>query len=136
MSPRTPEFEVEQFEHVAATPGTVLLRISGRWRSDQRERLSPPALVIDDGRKTHRLLPLPGPEDSAPQSGPDAPEWRGAFSAPAELLAGGGLAFALDAGRDILMDLPRPRERGRGGGGAASPAAAGEISTLRQEVDN
>ncbi|MDX6665838.1 MAG: hypothetical protein QOG68_2044, partial [Solirubrobacteraceae bacterium] len=70
------DFEVESFEQVSATPGTVLLRVAGRWRGKQRERLSPPMLTVDDGSRTHRLAPLPGLEDAAPMSGPDAPVWR------------------------------------------------------------
>src|SRR5947208_15592287 len=107
MSPRTPEFEVDRFEHVEATPGTVLLRISGRWLADQRERLSPPMLVVDDGRRTQRLAALPGPEDAAPLAGPDGPRWRAAFSAPAALLDNARTVFALDAGRGAVADLPR-----------------------------
>src|SRR3954464_10966425 len=101
-------FDVERFEHVTATPDTALLRVSGRWRSDQRERLSPPMLVVDDGRRTHRLAALPGPEDAAPLARPETPSWRAAFSAPAGLIEGRGTAFALDAGRGALVDLPHP----------------------------
>src|SRR5213083_2153107 len=100
-------FDVDRFEHVAATPETALLRLSGRWQADQRERLSPPMLVIDDGRRTHRLAALPGPEDAAPLAGPEAPSWRAAFSAPVALIEG-RTAFALDAGRGALVDLPHP----------------------------
>jgi len=103
-------FDVERFEHVAATPGTALLRVAGRWRSDQRERLSPPMLVVDDGRRTHRLAALPGPDDAAPSAGPDAPVWRAAFSAPIDLLADAKTVFALDAGQNLIVDLPRPAE--------------------------
>ena len=42
-----PDFLVERFEHISATADTALLRISGRWTSEQRERLSPP--LLDDG---------------------------------------------------------------------------------------
>src|SRR5256885_12776692 len=101
-------FAVGRFEHAPATPETALLRVSGRWVSDQRERLSPPMLVIDDGRRTHRLPALPGPEDAAPLPGPEAPRWRAAFSAPAGLIGGKGTVFALDAGRGAIVDLPRP----------------------------
>ena len=80
-----PEFDVERFERVSATAEVTLLRISGRWRSEQRERLSVPMLVVDDGRRTHRLSPLPGPDDAAPLASPDGSEWRAAFSAPAAL---------------------------------------------------
>src|SRR3954453_12461184 len=101
-------FDVERFEHVAATAETTLLRLSGRWRADQRERLSPPMLVVDDGSRTHRLAALPGPEDAAPLAGPEGPRWRAAFSAPAAVLASTQAAFALDAGGGALAELPPP----------------------------
>src|SRR4051795_4545996 len=101
-------FDVERFEHVTATPETALLRVSGRWVSDQRERLSPPMLVVDDGRRTHRLAALPGPEDAAPLADPEGPRWRAAFSAPAELVTSARNVFALDAGRGAVVDLPPP----------------------------
>src|SRR3954468_14720729 len=102
-------FDVERFEHVAATADTALLRLSGRWRADQRERLSPPMLVVDDGRRTHRLAALPGPEDAAPLAGPDPPRWRVAFSAPAVFIESAHVAFALAAGAVFFVDLPRPQ---------------------------
>jgi hypothetical protein len=109
---RVPDFDVEQFERVAAGSGTTLLRISGRWRADQRERLAPPMLLLDDGRRTRRLAPLPGPDDAAPMAGPDPPDWRAAYSAPAALLAESRVAFALETSRGII-DLPRPAEAAR-----------------------
>src|SRR3954453_20852554 len=102
-------FDVERFEHVAATAETTLLRLSGRWRADQRERLSPPMLVVDDGSRTHRLAALPGPEDAAPLAGPDGPRWRAAFSAPAALVSNARTVLALDAGRGAVAHLRRPR---------------------------
>ncbi|HEX6388815.1 MAG TPA: hypothetical protein VFZ89_05205, partial [Solirubrobacteraceae bacterium] len=98
MSPGTPQFEVDRFEHVAASPGTALLRIAGRWRADARERLPPPILVVDDGRRTHRLQALPGPDDASPLAAPEGPEWRTAFSAPADLVNKERVVFALEAG--------------------------------------
>src|SRR3954470_5253124 len=117
-------FDVERFEHVTATPETALLRVSGRWVSDQRERLSPPMLVVDDGRRTHRLPAPPGPEDPAPLADPDGPRWRAAFSAPAELIVNDRNVFALDAGRGAVADLPRPVEA-PGAGRAARGAPPG-----------
>src|SRR3954451_22822522 len=123
-------FDVERFEHVAATKETALLRVAGRWRSDQRERLSPPMLVVDDGKRTHRLAALPGPDDAAPSAGPEAQVWRAAFSAPSELIENARRVFALDAGQNVVAALPRPaegrrqrpaeaaREEGGGGRGA------------------
>src|SRR3954469_8869395 len=95
-------FDVERFEHVTATPETALLRVSGRWMSDQRERLSPPMLVVDDGRRTQRLSSLRAPDDAAPLAGPDGPRWRAAFSAPAALVSNARTVFALDAGRGAV----------------------------------
>ena len=109
LSGREPEFEVERFERVSAGGGNVLLRISGRWRADSRERLAPPLLLLDDGRRTRRLAALPGPDDASPLAGPDPPPWRAAFSAPATALTDGHLAFALETSRGIV-DLPRPKE--------------------------
>src|SRR3954465_4614600 len=101
-------FAVERFEHVSATAETALLRVSGRWHADQRERLSPPMLVVDDGRRTHRLAALPGPEDAAPLAAPDSPRRRPAFSAPVALPEGRGPALALAPGRGALVDPPPP----------------------------
>ncbi|HEV2785934.1 MAG TPA: hypothetical protein VGV67_06075, partial [Solirubrobacteraceae bacterium] len=109
MSDRAPDLEVERFERVAAGGGTVLLRLAGRWRAESRERMAPPMLLLDDGRRSRRLAPLPGPDDASPLAGPDPPPWRAAFSIPAELLEGRRLAFALETSRGIV-DLPRPEE--------------------------
>src|SRR3954447_11051323 len=117
-------FDVERFEHVAATAETALLRLSGRWRADQRERLSPPMLVVDDGRRTHRIAALPGPEDAAPLAGPAPPRWRAAFSAPVGFLEGSRVAFALDAGGGIFVDLPRPQPARRERPAPPKPAPA------------
>lgn len=119
MSARRVRFEVERFERVAAGPETVLLRVAGRWVSPRREQLSPPVLLVDDGRRIHRLRALPGPEDPTPVAGPEGPLWRAAFSAPAALLAGSQVAFALDAGE--RADLPRPTARAGASRGGPGP---------------
>jgi len=116
-------FDVSSFELVQAAPGTALLRIVGRWTGPVRERLAPPMLVVDDGHRTHRLSALPGPDDASPLAGPDAPPWRAAFAAPAALLTPRA-AFALDAGRDRLLDLPRPGQRARPAPAVVTPRAA------------
>src|SRR3954452_23022854 len=118
----TPRFEVQSFEQVPAGPGTVLLRIAGRWVGPSRERLPAPLLLLDDGRRIHRLTPLPGPEDAAPMVGPEGFAWRAAFSAPAEVVGEARVAYALQTGRGQITDLPRPT--GRGGGAAPPPAPA------------
>src|SRR3954453_3869929 len=102
-------FDAERFEHVSATAETALLRLSGRWHAEQRERLSPPMLVVDDGRRTHRLPAPPRPAEPAaprappPLAGPDPPRWRAAFSAPIAFVESSGVAFALDAGAGVFV---------------------------------
>src|SRR3954469_1310475 len=118
----TPRFEVQSFEQVPAGPGTMLLRIAGRWVAPSRERLAAPLLLLDDGRRIHRLSPLPGPDDVAPMVGPEGFEWRAAFSAPADVVAETRMAYALQTGRGQITDLPRPT--GRRGRLAAAPAPA------------
>src|ERR1700759_3570752 len=109
-----PRFEVQSFEQVPAGPGTVLLRIAGRWVAPTRERLGTPLLLLDDGRRIHRLTPLPGPDDVAPLVGADGFEWRAAFSAPADVVGEARVAYALQTGRGRIADLPRPTGRGHG----------------------
>jgi hypothetical protein len=124
-------FEVEHFEHVAVSPGTVLLRLSGRWFATDAERLPPPVLVAEDGGRRHRLELLPGPEDSAPLAGPRPDVWRAAFRAPAALVDLPA-AFALSLGPGLQLDLPEPsaREGGRPAtvaGRLGAPAAPGPV---------
>ncbi|HVS28102.1 MAG TPA: hypothetical protein VHE14_01005, partial [Solirubrobacteraceae bacterium] len=113
------DFEIERFEQVPATPGRSLVRITGRWRADGPQRLGPAALLIDDGRRTHRLDPLPGPGSSPAGGG----AWQAAFSVPTDLMRTRA-AFALEAGAGALVDLPRPTERGGRLRRAAAPVAA------------
>lgn len=113
-----PRLELERFEQVEATAGTLLLRLAGRWRAETPGRLPAPILLLDEGSRVHRLEPLPGPGDSAPAASPDAPAWRVAFSAPAELLTHPGVAFALELGPELIVDL-----RARLGSGCGQPRA-------------
>ena len=130
-------FEVERFDRVVVGPDRALLRVAGRWHADRRVRLTPPTLLLDDGRRRHRLPALPGPDDVAPSAGPDAPPWRSAFSVPADLLLPGRqITFALETEGGIV-DLPHPREVSlrtatRGGDGAIAPDAE---HRSRQQAD-
>src|SRR3954471_17071145 len=119
MAPRQPQFDLERFEHVAATPGTVLLRVAGRWTSRRRRQLDAPILVAGDGTQ---LSPLPGPDDPAPEAGPDTAIWRVAFSAPAALACG---PFTLGLG-EVAVGLPGPQGPGAGRPGPAAPVAEPE----------
>lgn len=104
-------FVLDSFEQVAALPETVLLRVIGHWQSQQREPISMPLLVIDDGRDIHRFSTLPGPDESQPVADPEGNElWRGAFSVPRELVEAVEVAFALETAGGKLFDLPQPKD--------------------------
>ncbi|HWH96460.1 MAG TPA: hypothetical protein VNT03_21545, partial [Baekduia sp.] len=125
----TPRFEVHSFEQSPAGPGTLLLRVAGRWIGPSRERLAMPLLLINDGRQIHRLTPLPGPQDAAPLAGPDGPVWRAAFRAPAEVVDGPRAAYALQGARGEITELPRPA------GHAAEPPPALDLGDLARTSD-
>lgn len=127
-------FEVQHFERIDAAPGTVLLRLQGTWRSSRREHLSTPALVLDDGQTTRRLPPLRGPDDTTPQPTPGGTLWRGAFRVPAGLLSG-HVTYTLDAGADVLVDLPRPQVRQASATAAALEQRIVELEALAATAD-
>src|SRR3954469_14297201 len=107
-------FDVERFEHVAATAETTLLRLSGRWHAEQRERLSPPMLVVDDGSKTQRLPALPRPAGAAPPPRPPArPRGRRAPRRPRGPTLARRLLGARRAGRHHAHGLRARRRQGR-----------------------
>ena len=62
----TPRLDVELFEIVPVSAGTVLLRLEGRWHAEARAPLPMPTLVVDDGRRSRRIAQLPGPDATAP----------------------------------------------------------------------
>src|SRR3954468_11480339 len=101
----TPRFEVQSFEQVPSSPGTVLLRIAGRWLAASPERVPAPLLLLDDGGRILRPPPLPGPEDAAPLASPEGPLWRASFSAPADVVADARVFYALQAGVGRHIDL-------------------------------
>ena len=95
---RLSTFTLDRFERVDASAGTTLLRLEGSWEGS-------PELIVDDGRRSHRVRPLPSPAGGAL-----------AFPVPREVVEGGRVAFALDLG-GTSVDLPRPSSR------AAAPPA-------------
>src|SRR6185295_19195752 len=100
--------------------------------ADSRERLPPPTLLLDDGRRSRRVSALLGTDDASPLAGPDPPPWRAAFSVPAELLTDSHLAFALETDRGIV-DLPRPQEAATRTRKAPAPVLSIDPSVLREE---
>jgi hypothetical protein len=106
--------ETELFEFVPAAAGTMLLRIEARWHSETREPLPIPTLIIDDGRRSQRLPPLPGPDTFTPRAGPEPELWRATYAAPEQATQGSRVAFALDLGSGRIVDLPPLSPRGKG----------------------
>jgi len=98
MSPGTPQFEVDRFEHVAAARGRrcCALRAAGALTlaSACRRRSSWSTTVA--ARTACKRCPDPTTRPRWPP--PQAPEWRTAFSAPADLVTGERVVFALEAG--------------------------------------
>jgi hypothetical protein len=117
------EFEVERFERVTAGSGALLLRVAGRWRSAAELELGPATLLVDDGRTSHRLDALPGPDATTAETDRHGRPWRAAFAAPADLLDGGPRAFSLQAGH-VVVALPAP----------VRAELAGEQSTVDREL--
>jgi hypothetical protein len=113
-------FELEAFERLVATPGTVLLRVAGRWRAGSPVALEEPVLRAGD----RLVAPLPGP--SAPHAGPDAPHWGAAYAVPAHVAE--GAAFALEVG-PWLVSLPAPVERA-----SAEPRPSVEVAALQERA--
>ena len=105
-----------------ATPDTTLLRISGRWHSEQRERLSPPMLVIDDGRRTHRLSRAARPGRRRAARRPRRPGVaRGVLARRPRSSTRRAPCSRSTAGGGLIFDLPRPAEVG--GAAQAAPRA-------------
>jgi hypothetical protein len=99
-----PAFEAEEFEYVDAGPDLALVRLSGRWRSD--EPRGEVGLVAWLGGERIPLSPLPAPPAA------DGGSWRAAYSAPPALLADPAAAFELEPPRGEAITLPAPIEHG------------------------
>ncbi len=127
------EFELERFERVTAAPGSVLLRLAGRWYAAEPLRLGTPVLLVESRDASRRLTALPGPEEGEALASARGPAWRAAFSASESVLAG-GLSFALDLGPEGIIDLPAPTERSRSGGPAVSAPVSGSASVASGEA--
>jgi hypothetical protein len=129
-------FEIERFERVTAGSGALLLRVSGRWRAHAPLDLGPASLRVNDGRTTHWLEALPGPDATTAGAGPGGRPWRAAFAAPAELVSGSSQTFSLHVG-DAVVELPPPVDHTR----TRTPVererddARAEAHALRAQVD-
>jgi hypothetical protein len=121
-------FDLESFRYVRASPTTVLLQVTGYWRSDYPRELAEPTLLLHDGNRPHPIAPLAHPAAGSPESGPETPLWRGSYAAPIEIFERHE-RIALRAGPGVVVGLPHPIEQGllAGGGRAAAAAAAAPV---------
>jgi hypothetical protein len=104
VRPTGPAFQAEEFEYVEAGPDLALVRLSGAWRSGAPH--GEVGLVAWLAGERIALTPLPAP--AAPEG-----EWRGAYSAPVELVADPAAEFELDPPGGIdPITLPAPVEHG------------------------
>ena len=98
-----PTFEVLAFRALPVTAAVVVLELEGRFNDRAPVRLGRPALLVEAGRERFELLPTAGADAAA---GPGGVPWRASFAVSAAALA--GASFALEVGRDLLVDLPAP----------------------------
>jgi len=136
MQTESAQFELDRFEQVRAGGELVLLRVAGCWRAGAAARLAPAELEIRCGERAHRCATLPGPDDGVPVAGPNCQVWRGAFLAPADVVAAPEATFSLSAGPGTASALTAPEVR-QLAAAAASPVAAAattlDLDALRAE---
>lgn len=116
-------FDLESFRYVRASPTTVLLQVTGYWRSDHPRELGQPRLLLHDGKRMHPLAPLQAPDGKPPESGPETPLWRGSYAAPVEIFERHE-RVALRAGPGVVIGLPHPIEQGLLSGAARTDPLA------------
>jgi chromosome segregation ATPase len=112
------QFELVEFEHVEAAPGTALLRVAARPSPTMGP--GPLTLVITDGATEHRheqLPALPGPPGLI----------RAAFSAPLSHVVPGA-SYVLELPNGEIVRLPAPSRR-RPALGTPAPASASAAAT-------
>lgn len=106
----TTTFEVLAFRALPATGAVAVLELEGRFAASSPRELGRPSLLLEGGGTGGTQLacaPVAGPDAAA---GPGGVPWRAAFAVPLTLLE--DAAFALEVGRDLLVELPEPDRSG------------------------
>jgi hypothetical protein len=103
-------FELESLEFVQASDDVGLLRVGGRWIAPASRALGDMVLTVHRDTEVHELAPLPDMNGAAPVASPAGEEWRGAFTMAVEVAQDPRSEFALAAGDDGEVALPRPGE--------------------------
>jgi hypothetical protein len=103
-------FELESLEFVQASDEVGLLRVGGTWFAPVSRALADIVLSVDRDTERLELAPLPDMNGVAPVASPAGEEWRGAFTMTVEVAEDPRTEFALVAGGDGEVALPRPSE--------------------------
>lgn len=125
-----PTFEVLTFRAMPVTRGVAVLELEGRFTDRGPRHLGIPCLLVERGERRLRCPPVPGPDAAA---GPGGVPWRASFAIPAALVDRAG--FALEVGRDLLVELPEPDLGPPEDGGARLARLAREANDLRRRLD-
>ncbi|HWV87392.1 MAG TPA: hypothetical protein VNZ62_18220 [Capillimicrobium sp.] len=125
-----PTFEVLAFRAMPVTRGVAVLELEGRFTDRAPRHLGVPCLLVERGERRLRCPPVPGPDAAA---GPGGVPWRASFAIPASLVDGAG--FALEVGRDLLVELPEPDLGPPEDQGERLARLAREANELRRRLD-
>jgi hypothetical protein len=131
MSGISLKIELELFEQVRAAPETDLLRVAVQVTGEDGPR-SRPTLLLEDGKRTQRRLPIQAPPDIDGVV-------RAAYAVSSTRLTA-DTQFALEFEDGTIVDLPAPvagqaRSAGRPAAGAASASAGkGDSSRTKAEL--
>jgi hypothetical protein len=103
-------FELENLEFVQASDELGLLRVGGRWFAPVSRALGDMMLTVRRDTEILELAPLPDMNGVGPVASPAGEVWRGAFTMTVEAAEDPRTEFALAAGGDGEVALPRPGE--------------------------
>jgi hypothetical protein len=96
---------LDRFEQVLTGEDRVLLRVLGRYHGSPGAAALDAVLIADDGLNVYRHDALPDLN-----TGSTAAHWRAGFDVALDLLEDRRVAFAIQTGEGILLDLPHPEE--------------------------
>lgn len=128
-------FELEDYEFVRAGDDLGLLRMAGRWLADAPRVVPDVLLTVERDGDLVEIAPLPDPNGADPRATPAGEPWRGAFTIPVELAVDPRSRFALAAGDEMPVALPRPGEWADGEEVLAFEAPADPVEPVALEPD-
>ena len=116
-------FDLDRIDFVQASDDIGLLRIAGRWTAPVSRALGDMLLSVRREGESLMLSPLPDMIGAAPVASPAGEEWRGAFTMTVDLADDPRTEFAIHAGDEARVTLPRPSEWAALQADAGEPAA-------------